>query len=139
MLVPGYPQTVLDRPKTAALFIGVEALAIAFARKSAIDLREAKRHAGDSVVASFQIDPATGRVVLDSTGAPVVASYVPNELGILVGARRTHLEDWLATLIFNHLLSGAEAFVSAQLWDLPIRLSGERDEGRSRLRFSIPW
>jgi hypothetical protein len=139
MLVPGYPQTLLDRPKTAALFMSVEALAIAFARKSAVDLRDAKRHAGDSVIAAFRLDPATGQVVLDDEGRPVVASYLPNATGILVGARRTHLEDWLAILIFHHLISGAEGFVSATLWDLPARVSGERVGGRSFLRISVPW
>ncbi len=139
MLAPGYPQTLLDRPKTAALFMSVEALAIAFARKSAVDLRDARRHAADSVIATFRLDPATGQVVLDDEGRPIVATYLPNEFGVLVAARRTHLEDWLAILIFNHLISGAEGFVSATLWDLPARVSGERVGGQSFLRVSIPW
>ena len=33
--------------------------------------------------------------------------------------RRLHYEDWIAVLIFNHLFAGADAFVAAQLWDLP--------------------
>jgi hypothetical protein len=41
----------------------------------------------------------------------------------LIRTRRLHVEDWLAVVAFNHLFAGADAFVSAQLWDLPIRLS----------------
>ena len=33
--------------------------------------------------------------------------------------RRLHYEDWLAVLVFNHLIAGADAYVAAQLWDLP--------------------
>jgi hypothetical protein len=36
-----------------------------------------------------------------------------------VKARRLHYEDWVAMLIFTHLFSGADAFVSAHLRDLP--------------------
>jgi predicted branched-subunit amino acid permease len=34
-----------------------------------------------------------------------------------------HLEDWLAVLASNHLFAGADAFVAAQLWDVPVSLS----------------
>jgi hypothetical protein len=36
-----------------------------------------------------------------------------------VEAKRQELQDWLVLLGFNHLLSAAEAFVAAQLWDFP--------------------
>jgi hypothetical protein len=28
-------------------------------------------------------------------------------------------EDWIVLLVFNHLMAGAEAYVSAHLWDFP--------------------
>jgi hypothetical protein len=31
-------------------------------------------------------------------------------------------QDWIALLVFNHLISGAEAFVSAHLYDFPASL-----------------
>ena len=40
-----------------------------------------------------------------------------------VRARRTHYEDWLAVLVFNHLIAGADAYVAAQLWDLPDKVA----------------
>jgi hypothetical protein len=140
LVVPGSAQTILGRPRTAAIFVTVEALAITLARKSANDLREAKRFARDSIIAGYQIDATTGLAVLDSTGRPIPTGYLPNRFaGDRVAARRTHLEDWIATLVFNHLLSGAEAFVSAQLWDLPAQVSMERTAGVTFLKARIPW
>ena len=45
----------------------------------------------------------------------------------------------LAVLVFNHLISGAEAFVSAQLWDLPGQVSMQRVAGETRITARIPW
>ena len=140
LAVPGSAQTILDRPRTAAFFVTIEALSLTLVRKSANDLREAKRYARDSVVATYQVDPATGVARRDSTGALIPATYLPNRFGgDRVDARRTHLEDWIATLVFNHLISGAEAFVSAQLWDLPAQVSVQRTSIGTRLTARIPW
>jgi hypothetical protein len=140
MLIPGSAQTILQRPRAAALFIGFEALSITMARKAAGDLREAKRYAADSLVESYRLDPATGRVVLDTAGNPVVASFVPNRFGTdRVAARRTHYEDWVAALIFNHLISGVEAFVAAQLWDLPTQVSVRAIPRGVVIGAAIPW
>ena len=37
----------------------------------------------------------------------------------LVRAKRQEVQDWAVLLGFNHLLSAAEAFVSAHFWDFP--------------------
>ena len=140
LAVPGSAQTILDRPRTAAFFVTIEALSLTLARKSANDLREAKRYARDSVVATYEIDAVTGIAKRDTLGALIPATYVPNRFGgDRVAARRTHLEDWLAMLVFNHLISGAEAFVSAQLWDLPGQVSMERSATGTRITARIPW
>ena len=139
LAVPGSAQTILGRPRTAALFVTVEALAITMARKSANDLREAKRHARDRLVLSYQIDPATGLVVLDSLGRPRPTGFLPNDLASRVPARRTHYEDWIATLIFNHLLSGAEAFVSAHLWQLPAEVTMQRRDHDTVVMARVRW
>ncbi|MSR07373.1 MAG: hypothetical protein EXR93_09965 [Gemmatimonadetes bacterium] len=39
-----------------------------------------------------------------------------------VAAKRQEVQDWAVLLAFNHLLAGAEAYVSAQLWDFPVDL-----------------
>jgi hypothetical protein len=139
LAVPGSAQTILGRPRTAAFFVTVEALSITMARKSANDLREAKRYARDSLVVSYRTDPVTGLVVLDSTGRPVPTAFLANDLATRVPARRTHFEDWIATLIFNHLISGAEAFVSAHLWQLPAEVSVQRREDGAFLTGRIRW
>jgi hypothetical protein len=119
LLLPGYAQTVFGRDRAAMLFTIVEIGSIGMARKSALDLAEARALAHDSVVATYKIDPTTGKAVTDpKTGLPVpdtwIASrYTPDR----IKARRTHYEDWIAAIIFNHLFSGADAYVAANLWD----------------------
>jgi hypothetical protein len=119
LLLPGYAQTVFGRDRAAMLFTIIEIGSIGMARKSALDLAEARALAHDSVVATYKIDPTTGVAVIDpKTGLPVpdtwIASrYTPDR----IKARRTHYEDWIAAIIFNHLFSGADAYVAANLWD----------------------
>ena len=92
---------------------------LGMARKAAQDLAEAKSLARDSVVATYKIDPATGLAVLDpKTGLPVPDTWVASRFTPdRIKARRTHYEDWIAAIVFNHLFSGADAYVAANLWD----------------------
>jgi hypothetical protein len=119
LLLPGYAQTVFDRHKAAMLFAVVEVGAIGMARKAAMALGEARALARDSVVDTYQIDPTTGLAVLDpNTGQPIPATYKASRFtDDRVKARRTHYEDWIAAIVFNHLISGADAYVAANLWD----------------------
>jgi hypothetical protein len=50
-----------------------------------------------------------------------------------------HVEDWAAVLIFNHLIAGADAFVSAHLWDVPAAVSVSGAPGGAAMRVAIPW
>ena len=109
MLLPGFSQSRLNRPTSSIIFAVAEVLSIGMARKSALDLREARAARKDSIPTGFTADTLTG--VLTPTG------YTQNRLVARIGARRTHYEDWLAALIFNHLISGADAYVAANLWD----------------------
>ena len=124
LAVPGLGQTRLGRPNAAALFATVETLALLMASKSALDLRAARYRSGDSIVVAFQLDPTTGAVRRDSLGVPIGATYAPaNPLTDRLQSRRTHFEDWIAVLVFNHFFSGADSVVAAQLWDLPGQVS----------------
>jgi hypothetical protein len=114
-LIPGYSQSILGRNKAAATMLVIEAMAIAMIRESAADVHEARRMSGDSVVVSY----------VDATGArltqPVI---VPRRFDTpYVHVRQSHVEDWIAFLLANHLFSGADAFVAANLWDVPAQLS----------------
>ena len=110
LIIPGYAQTVFGRDRAAMLFTVVEIGAIGMARKAALDLAEAKGLPRDSVVATYQIDPKTG---LPTPATWVVSRFTDDR----IKARRTHYEDWIAVIVFNHLFAGADAFVAANLWD----------------------
>lgn len=122
--IPGLGQAKLDRPTYGAVFFLLEVTSLAMVNRTASDVRAAKAFQADSVPLTYQTDATTGAVTLGSTGLPVVATWkvssYPKEL---VKARRLQYEDWMAIIIFNHLFSGADAFVAAQLWDLPQRIS----------------
>ncbi len=106
LVLPGWGQSALRRNTASTIFGSVEVGAIYMVAKSRADLRNAQALAGrDSLV----VDGSTTKV-------PAVSQA-------LINARKLHLEDWIAILIFNHLISGADAYVAANLWDLPARVS----------------
>ena len=123
------------------LFAVIEVGSIGMARKSAIDLQEAKTLRGDSVVATYKVDPGTGLAQVDpKTGLPIPDTYIASRFtDDRVKARRTHYEDWIAAIIFNHLFSGADAYVAANLWDLPTEVSLRATPHGADLALSVPW
>jgi len=57
-----------------------------------------------------------------------------------IDAKKQEIQDWVVLLVFNHLLAGAEAYVSAYLWDFPVELEqrslpGDRVGVGARVRF----
>ena len=123
-LVPGLGQAALDRKYSGAVFFLIEAFSLSVARRSADDLQLAQAFLGDSVPVRYDIDPTTGVARRDAKGNPVVAEWrVSGYTTDLVRARKLQLEDWVAVVVFNHLIAGADAFVAANLWDLPRHVS----------------
>jgi hypothetical protein len=114
LALPGFGQSRLDRGSSGALFASVELTALVMLRRVNADLREAKAYRTDSLPTNFTPAGDTVRAVARAPG-----KYTAD----LIRTRRLHLEDWLAVVAFNHLFSGADAFVSAQLFDMPVRLS----------------
>lgn len=115
---PGSAQSILGRPTAGSIFVAAEAGTLAMIAKSVNDLRAARAVAADSVVSGYAI-PA-GDTVLRPTyrftaGALRAKSRIP--------ARRAHVEDWITLLIVNHFLAGADAYVAANLWDVPTDVS----------------
>ena len=115
MLLPGFAQSRLNRPTSSIVFAVAEVLSIGMARKAALDLREARAARHDSIPTGFIADTLAGTIT--ATG------YTQNRLAARIGARRTHYEDWLAAIIFNHVISGADAYVAANLWDFNANVS----------------
>lgn len=114
-ILPGLGQSRLDRGSSGALFAAVELAAVVMVRRSDADLREARRYGSDTLPTNFNVGSGGTLTPVE----PVAGRYDAD----LVRTRRLHVEDWLAALAFNHLFAGADAFVAAQLWDLPVRLT----------------
>jgi hypothetical protein len=49
------------------------------------------------------------------------------------------VEDWAAAIIVNHLIAGIDAFVAAQLWELPARVELRRTPTGTSVGVRIPW
>ncbi len=123
-LFPGAGQSALDRPYAGGVFLLVEAVSLVMVHRGGEDLRLARRFARDSMPLSYQTDPVTGVVARDSLGNAIVSAWQTSPYGPgIVRSRRLQVEDWLAVLFFNHLFSGADAYVAAQLWDLPDKVA----------------
>jgi hypothetical protein len=114
-ILPGLGQARLDRGSSGALFAAVELSAVVMVRRSSADLREARRYRTDTLPTNFTVGPRGTLTPIER----VTGRYDAD----LVRTRRLHVEDWLAALAFNHLFSGADAFVAAQLWDMPLRVT----------------
>ena len=145
LVLPGFGQAKLDRSYAGALFFTVEAVAFTMARQAEIDLKYAEAHSHDStlVVQSYETD-SLGQALHDSTGRPIPGTYAYARYdSARVAARKTHLEDWIAVIIFNHLLSATDAFVAAQLWDLRAHVhpvsSSSIDGKRQMYGLSVSW
>ncbi len=113
-LLPGFGQSKLDRGTSGALFSSIELAALVMIRRSQLDLREARR---------YQIDSLPGQYVVSGDSLLPNGVFTNRYTRDLVRTRRLHVEDWLAVIAFNHLFAGADAFVAAQLWDVPIQLT----------------
>ena len=61
------------------------------------------------------------------------------ERGKWVASHTQEREDWIVLLVFNHLLAGAEAYVSANLYDFPAALKLRTlPGGRTGVGLSVP-
>ena len=127
LALPGYSQAVLNRPTAGALFLLTESIAIAMLRESSAELREARRFQTDSVIT----------IGVDAAGAEIkqASGYTQR----LVDVRRSHVEDWVAFIIANHLFAGADGYVAAHLWDLPTQISVERRPAGTVVAAKIRW
>lgn len=101
LLLPGWGQSILDRPGTGAFFILVEGIALTMTLKSKHQLSYLERVQSDDDPESLE----------------------------RVESKRAEIQDWAIILAFNHLMAAAEAFVAAMLWDFPDELEVQALEG----------
>jgi hypothetical protein len=121
LAIPGWGQASLDRNTAGGLFVALEVTSIAMLVQSKKQLSIAREAARDSV-----LDPASG-------------GSVANPLASRVRPRKRAVEDWTALLIFSHLIAGADAFVAAHLWDVPIQVQGHERTRSASISTSIPF
>jgi hypothetical protein len=127
LLLPGWGQSELRRSTAATIFAAAEIGALYMVGKSRSDLRRARALSSrDSITVG---DPGLGQAVTR-------VSAVPEDL---INARRLQVEDWLAALIFTHFISGADAFVAANLWDLPARVSIRQTPAGTGIGAQFRW
>ncbi len=139
LLAPGWGQMRLDRRKAAGIFIAAEVGTIGMSLKSWNDLRKAKAARADTVgtpavdgSGNPVIDPETGEQRID------FAPRNPNLAGRLA-ARRNHLEDWVAVVVFNHLFAGADAYVAANLADFDANVEVTSTDRGLRFMARVAW
>jgi hypothetical protein len=128
LALPGYSQSVLGRPKAAALFITAEAISLVMIKESSANLRTARR-LQDSIPVSF-VDPGTG--------SPRTI-WAPGFSEDHIRSRQQQVEDWLAALAANHLFSAVDAFVAAHLWDVPLELAVRRGSRGATVAATFRW
>jgi hypothetical protein len=129
LIVPGYAQSILGRTRAGTVEIAFEAVALVMIRQSAADIREARRNAVDSIPVSF----------VDANGAPKITYERTPFPKSLIKSRRSHLEDWIAVLIANHLFSGADGYVASLLWDLPSEMALRATPHSAELALRVYW
>jgi hypothetical protein len=131
LVLPGSAQNRLGRHRVGAGIIGVEVMSIAMIRESGADVREARRQRGDSLVLSY----------LDANGNKLPAPLLERRRfgDEEVTSRRSHVEDWIALLLANHLFAAADAFVAASLWDVNARVAVNGNRNRFVVMAQIPW
>ncbi len=115
LVLPGWGQSVLDRKLTAGLFLLWEGVTLGMTLKTSSEVR-------------FLEDTESSRVVAGSTTE-----------SSRLRAKRAQREDWIVLLVFNHLFSGLEAYVSAHLWDFPGDLRFQLVPDGTGARPGIGW
>ncbi len=131
VIVPGWAQHVLGRRRAGALFVATEFVSAAMMIDARQRLALARRWGRDTMIVGWE--PPAG------PGEPPRPVIMEGPLAGRVAPRRQQVEDWTAILLFNHILAGADAFVAAHLWELPVQLEVRHDGVDMRGVVRIPW
>ena len=105
LLLPGYSQSVLGRPRAGSIQLAFETVGLTMIRLSAADVREARRVSADSIPVSFVNVDGQPEIRFERTAFP----------GSLLRSRRARLEDWIAVRTF--VLPGYPHAISGDRWN----------------------
>jgi hypothetical protein len=129
LVFPGYGQSLLNRHRTGTILLAFEATALVMRHQMAEDLREARQIVVDSVPVSFS----------DADGNPVTTYQSSAFPTSLIKTRKSHVEDWTAVIIANHLFAAADAYVAALLWDLPSEVAIRATPHDATVALTFTW
>ena len=144
LLVPGLGQARLDRANAGALYVTVEAVSLAMIQKTRRSLGTAEAYRDSAIVGYSTTDSVAERHGI-GFGSRMDVRYrrkpikEPSQPSLRIRSRKTQVEDWMAVLLFNHFFSGADAFVAAQLWDLPTILRASPTANGAAITGRIYW
>ena len=138
-LIPGLAQLKLGRPKAATIFIIGEVGTVGMSAKSWFDLKKAKDARKDTIMVVATDE--SGQPIVDPVSGDTTYTSVPKNPNLVgrIRARRTHLEDWVAAAIFNHLFAGADAYVAAHLADFNTNVQADYSDGRLKVLARVSW
>jgi hypothetical protein len=91
------------------------------------------RHVTGAVFAAWE-----GVTAMMTLKAKSEMHYLREARSANVPAKRQEVQDWLVLWVFNHLFSGAEAFVAAHLQDFPKDLKLRAFPGGIGIRLPVP-
>jgi hypothetical protein len=91
------------------------------------------RHVTGAVFAAWE-----GVSAMMTLKAQSELNYLRETRSSLIDAKKQEVQDWIVLWVFNHLFSGAEAFVSAHLQDFPKDLKIRTFPGGVGLSLPVP-
>ncbi|HEX9488034.1 MAG TPA: hypothetical protein VF976_13275 [Gemmatimonadales bacterium] len=91
------------------------------------------RHVTGAVFATWE-----GVSAMMTLKAQSELNYLRETRSSLIDAKKQEVQDWIVLWVFNHLFSGAEAFVSAHLQDFPKDLQVRAFPGGVGISLPVP-
>jgi hypothetical protein len=91
------------------------------------------RHVTGAVFATWE-----GVSAMMTLKAQSELNYLRETRSSLIDAKKQQVQDWIVLWVFNHLFSGAEAFVSAHLQDFPKDLQVRAFPGGVGISLPVP-
>ncbi len=91
------------------------------------------RHVTGAIFATWE-----GVATMMTLKAQSEVNYLRETRSPIVDAKKQEVQDWIVLWVFNHLFSGAEAFVSAHLQDFPKDLKIRAFPGGVGISLPVP-